>query len=149
MTTDFGRRLKRARKHAGLTQKQLAPLVGMSQSNLSELETVAHESRKTVLLAHACKVDAYWLATGDGDMLPTESSQSAAVQVPQPPTLDQALDRLGIELAQDMSTEHRAELADALAAWAKYKGREAYRATLAGLLASPHALPEKRQSNGR
>lgn len=69
MTTDFGRRLKLARKHAGLTQKELAPMAGMSQSNLSELETVAHESGKTAQLAAACGVDAHWLATGDGMMV--------------------------------------------------------------------------------
>lgn len=69
MSTDFGRRLKLARKHAGLTQKQLAPLAGMSQSNLSELETVAHESGKTVQLAAVCGVNAHWLATGEGEML--------------------------------------------------------------------------------
>lgn len=70
MPTDFGRRIKQARKHAKLTQKQLAPLAGMSQSNLSELETVAHESGKTVQLAAAMGVDAHWLATGEGSMLP-------------------------------------------------------------------------------
>lgn len=69
MTTDFGQRVAAARKHAGLTQKQLAPRVGMSQSNLSELETVAYESGKTAQIAHHCGVNAYWLATGEGDML--------------------------------------------------------------------------------
>lgn len=69
MTTDFGRRVKKARNHAQLTQKELAPLVGMSQSNLSELETVAHESGKTVHLAVACGVNPIWLAMGDGEML--------------------------------------------------------------------------------
>lgn len=68
MTTDFGRRLKAARKKAGLTQKQLAPLAQMSQSNLSELETIAHGSSKTPHLAKVCGVNAHWLATGEGEM---------------------------------------------------------------------------------
>lgn len=68
MTTEFGRRLKAARKKAGLTQKQLAPLAEMSQSNLSELETIAHGSSKTPQLARVCGVNAHWLATGEGDM---------------------------------------------------------------------------------
>jgi len=74
MTTEFGRRLKQARKHAGFTQKQLAPRVGMSQSNLSELETIAHESGKTPQLAEACGVNAFWLATGVGQMLDEAST---------------------------------------------------------------------------
>lgn len=73
MSTEFARRLKRARKHARLTQKQLAPLAGMSQSNLSELETVAHQSGKTPQLAKACGVNSHWLATGEGGMLDPET----------------------------------------------------------------------------
>jgi len=75
MTTEYGKRLKLARKHAGLTQKELAPMSGMSQSNLSELETISHRSGYTTQLAQACGVDPHWLATGDGEML---SIQTAA-----------------------------------------------------------------------
>lgn len=69
MATDFGRRVAAARRHKKLTQKQLAPQVGMSQSNLSELETVAHGSSKTAQIAQICGVNPYWLATGEGEML--------------------------------------------------------------------------------
>jgi hypothetical protein len=41
----------------------------MSQSNLSELETVAQGSAMTPQLAAACNVSAHWLATGDGEMV--------------------------------------------------------------------------------
>ena len=77
MTTEYGKRLKLARKHAGLTQKELAPLAGMSQSNLSELETISHRSGYTTQLAQACCVDPHWLATGDGEMLSTQNTQTA------------------------------------------------------------------------
>ena len=87
MATDFGKRLASSRKLAGFTQKQLAPLVGMSQSNLSELETVSFESGKTAQLARHCGVDAYWLATGDGDML---SGVVALPAQPPPAVLDLA-----------------------------------------------------------
>lgn len=87
VATDFGKRVAAARKHARRTQKQLAPLVGMSQSNLSELETVAHESGKTAQLAYHCGVNAYWLATGEGDML-TGAQQAPAAR---PPDLAEAL----------------------------------------------------------
>lgn len=107
MTTDFGRRLKIARKHAGLTQKELAPMAGMSQSNLSELETVAHESGKTAQLAAACGVDAHWLATGDGVMVPGGALRLAEppgnwMQTHQPSGGIQMRER-GVSLAQDLS----------------------------------------------
>lgn len=38
MATDFGNRLKQARKLAGLTQVQLAKAVGVAQSTIAELE---------------------------------------------------------------------------------------------------------------
>ena len=67
--TEFGARIRLARKHAGLTQTQLAPRVGMSQSNLSDLETVCHSSGMTIQIAAACGVNPHWLATGEGEML--------------------------------------------------------------------------------
>lgn len=82
MVTDFARRLKAARKLAGLSQKQLAPLAGMSQSNLSGLETQGYQSGKTAQLAAACGVEAHWLATGEGPML--DSRRTAADQAPAP-----------------------------------------------------------------
>ena len=73
--SEYGSRLKQARAHANLTQKQLAAKVGMSQSNLSELEISAQGSAMTPQLAAACNVNVHWLATGAGDMLgnPSES----------------------------------------------------------------------------
>jgi len=67
--SEYGSRLKQARAHANLTQKQLAAKVGMSQSNLSELEISAQGSAMTPQLAAACNVNVHWLATGAGDML--------------------------------------------------------------------------------
>jgi transcriptional regulator with XRE-family HTH domain len=69
MATDFGKRLKEARKHAGLRQTQLAKLAGMSQSNVSELENTAFGSVATMQLALCCGVNPNWLATGEGSML--------------------------------------------------------------------------------
>lgn len=106
MTTDFGRRLKMARSHAGLTQKQLAPKAGMSQSNLSELETVGHESGKTAQLAAALGVDAHWLATGEGNMLPAghlNLAEPPARWMDSHPSISGALGTLpGVSLAQEL-----------------------------------------------
>lgn len=66
--TEFAARLREARKHAGLTQPQLAQKVGISQGTLGEAETKAVGSAYTVQLALACGVRPEWLATGEGDM---------------------------------------------------------------------------------
>jgi transcriptional regulator with XRE-family HTH domain len=63
--TDFGTRLRDARRRAGLSQTELAQLVGMAQSTLAELEKLGHGSAKTVALAAAVGVSAEWLAGGE------------------------------------------------------------------------------------
>lgn len=67
--TEYAVRLRAARKHAGLTQHQLAAAVGMPQSTLSEAETTGQSSAYTPQLAKKCGVDAEWLATGEGQMV--------------------------------------------------------------------------------
>jgi transcriptional regulator with XRE-family HTH domain len=69
MATEFGKRLREARKFANLTQSQLAEKAGLaSQGTVSELEKISSGSSFTPQLAAACKVNANWLATGEGDM---------------------------------------------------------------------------------
>jgi transcriptional regulator with XRE-family HTH domain len=66
----YGERLRTARKAAKLSQEQLAAKTGhaCSQANISKLESgVATGSEFTAQLARALRVDAYWLATGEGD----------------------------------------------------------------------------------
>jgi hypothetical protein len=53
---------------------------------MSDLENHAHESGKTAQIAFQCGVSAYWLATGDGDMV--DGAQPVVRIVPD---LDQAL----------------------------------------------------------
>lgn len=64
--TEFGQRIKAARKKARLTQEQLAQAIGISQGSLSEMENKGMSSTYTVQIAQACGVDATWLATGQG-----------------------------------------------------------------------------------
>lgn len=54
-------------------------------------------------------------------------------------TLDEALDRIGQDLAHDMPPDHRDELAEAMSTWCRYKGRHQYRHVVATLLAGPVA----------
>lgn len=67
--TPFGQRLYEARKHAKLTQTQLAKAAGLAQSTLGELEFQGDSSMRTVQIAEACGVRAQWLADGTGPML--------------------------------------------------------------------------------
>jgi transcriptional regulator with XRE-family HTH domain len=120
--TDFGQRLKQARQHAKLTQKQLAPLSGVTQGTLSELETKAYGSANTVQLAAACGVNAHWLATGEGEML---SGDAPPVSPPELTVAD-ALDVLQHRL-HGLPPHAWAEVADTLRLWAgsggkKYRG---------------------------
>lgn len=64
-------RLKKARKYAGLTQKEIeSKIEGLKQSSYSELERgESKSSTKLVELATLFQVNPVWLATGDGAML--------------------------------------------------------------------------------
>lgn len=68
MTSEFGKRLKEARRNAGLTQAQLAKKVGIGQSTVAELERTASGSSHVASIAAACNVSPMWLASGDGPM---------------------------------------------------------------------------------
>src|SRR5690606_2799881 len=63
-------RIKAARKHANLSQVQLASAAGMTQTSISDLER--GKSRATSFVAQIaaiCGVDPLWLAEGRGEML--------------------------------------------------------------------------------
>lgn len=70
MTTEYGSRLRAARKHAGLTQQGLSAKTGIPQSTISTAERMGSGSAETVTYAQACGVDVNWLAKGEGNMLP-------------------------------------------------------------------------------
>lgn len=63
-------RLKKARKNAGLTQKDVEKnILNMKQSTYSELERgLSKSTSRIVELASLFKVNAEWLANGNGDM---------------------------------------------------------------------------------
>lgn len=62
-------RLKLSRKHAGLTQAQVADTVGLTQATYSQLERgIVKSTSKIVEIANLLKVNPTWLATGEGSM---------------------------------------------------------------------------------
>ncbi|HEJ2752684.1 TPA: transcriptional regulator AlpR [Pseudomonas aeruginosa] len=71
-------RIKAARKHAHLSQVQLAQAVGMTQTSISDLER--GKSRATSFVARiagACGVNPLWLAEGRGEMLAERGQANA------------------------------------------------------------------------
>lgn len=72
---NLAQRLKAARQHAGLTQKELASRAKVEQPLISQIERgINLKSAHTARLAKACGVDPYWLETGNGQMLPELTS---------------------------------------------------------------------------
>lgn len=67
--TEFGKRLKQARKHRRMTQMQLADGIGVVQSTIGAAERYGEGSRFTTQMAAFLRVNPTWLATGQGGML--------------------------------------------------------------------------------
>ncbi|MBF0140978.1 MAG: helix-turn-helix transcriptional regulator, partial [Magnetococcales bacterium] len=68
MNDTFAERIRLARKHAGLTQKELADKTGISQTAVHKLECGrSASSRRSVSIALTCGVDPIWLDTGLGE----------------------------------------------------------------------------------
>ena len=92
MATDYGKRLRQARKHAGLTQMQLVKKTGIPQSTISTAERKGKGSSETPVYARACGVDPYWLATGRESM----ETKQATVASENMPTLAATLEDLSV-----------------------------------------------------
>lgn len=155
---DFSERLRAAMRMAGVDVRWLSRRLGVSYQAVAKVLNGGSKSMSasnTALAAEALGVNARWLATGDGEMrsvaipvgVATETdtafalggvmSGAAGVAVdhtPRPPSLAAALEVVGMALAREMPERTRAELAEALSAWARYAGREIYRSNVAALL---------------
>ncbi|MFW1828061.1 XRE family transcriptional regulator [Acinetobacter sp. ULE_I092] len=75
----LGARLKFARKEKRLTQNQLAEMVGIKQSTLSQLESgLMNSSTHLPAIADALGVGALWLQTGNEKLHPSRDGQPIA-----------------------------------------------------------------------
>ncbi|MDW3714107.1 helix-turn-helix domain-containing protein [Pseudomonas sp. 2023EL-01195] len=81
---NISERLKQARKHAGLTQSELAERAGITQASVSELERgLSRSSAHLVKLAMVCGVRPQWLAEGVGSMEPAPGPGSIPYRIAQ------------------------------------------------------------------
>lgn len=141
MATAFGKRLKAAREHAGLTQPELAAAVPMAQSTLAAAESKGDGSRLTAQIAHTCGVNAYWLATGNGAMLDRDTRPATA-----PPDLAAALPVV-LQAVTDATETNRGELEQVLALFAR-TGSASYATRLRELLGLQPTEVSRQAANG-
>lgn len=81
---EYKDRIKAARRHAKLTQAQLAKLVGIDQASISDLERGrSARSSYNASIAKACGVSAIWIESGAGQMI-GETEQSNVRDIVQP-----------------------------------------------------------------
>lgn len=74
LASDTAKRIFYARKAKGLTQKDFANDIGISQSSLSEIENGKFPPSLPIILAIAYRysISEHWLLTGKGEMLSTD-----------------------------------------------------------------------------
>ena len=79
----FGERVKLVRKTNGLTQKEFAEAICISNVSVSQLESNKFKMAKTTkeLLCTRFHINPQWLDTGEGDML--SSAETAEELVPE------------------------------------------------------------------
>jgi len=131
MATEYGARLRAARKHAGLTQVQAQKATGIPQSTISTAEREGHGSADTPVYAKAYGVDAHWLATGEGQMAPQSkflpgmgienlefSQPEDVVGAPKQATVSETISSLG-EFLSTATEQTRAAVADLLSRYAQ------------------------------
>lgn len=105
MATEYGSRLRAARKYAKLTQNGLSNKTGIPQSTISTAERQGQGSSETPVYAAACKVDALWLSSGKGSMLSVSADSPAPEPGAQSP--DAAMVARWIDKIQDQEVKER------------------------------------------
>ena len=73
-TSNAGKRISEYRKKRGVSQQQLADLIGISRSYLGDIEAGRSEPSTHFLTAITTKTDVSsdWILTGEGEMLKTK-----------------------------------------------------------------------------
>lgn len=111
---NYSTRIKAARKHAGLTQAELASRAGVTQTSISDLERGKSASSSfTATLAKVCRVSALWLETGEGQMVPDMRNPDGSLNLDKPRD-DLGSSHLNVAPAQE---SHRKDKEYPLISW--------------------------------
>ncbi|WP_133818432.1 helix-turn-helix domain-containing protein [Tahibacter aquaticus] len=112
-------RVLRARRHAGMTQQQLAEHVGVQRSAVAQWERLngtRPTSSRMAAVAVVTGVSADWLMTGRGAML---TSYTDALASPAASPCELSLDEVDlIKALRRLDTERRCALLNLIGAWA-------------------------------
>jgi len=108
----FADRVRSARKSAGLTQKQLATISGLSQTTISDIERGRNEtSADVVALARTLGVLAEWLADGKGPRTLSEATgQSPAPTHTVRESVSHDLEQMSVEARAKILAEQANEV---------------------------------------
>lgn len=130
------------------TNSEIAKIAGVSRSAVAQWRGQSSKEIKSIALAPALRLQeasgfsAEWISRGEGPRMLKDrvaAVASEATTQPDSPSLDAALDRVGMELARDMPQTTRDELCDAMAGWARHRGIERWRTTVHAILTQPAA----------
>lgn len=82
----YGKRLKEARKHAGLTQSQMGDELGVEWHKIKDMESerLKLSAEVAVEIEQKWSIDGWWLLTGKGEMIPSESKNLPIAQEKHP-----------------------------------------------------------------
>jgi transcriptional regulator with XRE-family HTH domain len=102
--TEYGTRVRDARRIAGLSQGELAEKIGFRQSAIGNIEAGRNGfSGSVIKIANALGVSVNWLATGEGQMQPPAGSHDAMRAAPSERLQDrvkEAMDASGMTPAE-------------------------------------------------
>lgn len=155
MVNDYAARLRHAMGEAGISVTALARKVDLTYQAVKKVldgKSGSFSAHNNARVAALLKVSSDWLASGTGQMRQEREVQSQTRLVAREPrigepafqSLEDALQRLGIELARDMPDDVRDDVADALHKMAKRRGAARDQEQVLALLADP---PRKRRAD--
>lgn len=158
MQGDFGQRLQAALVYARRDRPALARILrsptsgamGISVQAVGQVLNGASKTlgaENTLRAARFLGVDAFWLATGEGTMVAPPSAAEPGAVYGHRGSLDEALEQIGMALAQVPKPERDA-VSQAFAGWAKDGGADHWRSMVRAVLV-PDSTSRKLTGTGR
>lgn len=113
MNSDTGVRLKLARQAKDITQAKLAKAVGLSQSAIGNIESGTRGFGASIIqIANELGVDAHWLATGEGEMIPSNTTANVRMSLGTGANVDPMIELYGVPLISWVQAGTWSEISD-------------------------------------